>query len=108
MVWIGLHGVMFLFLFSDFYKTKYTRAAQKVKVAANGHVKAAAAASKEHLTDAKPATAATNGNVIYANGGSNKGACMVSLILGSNSSSYGHYKQMHQTNTPWATVEVLQ
>ena len=24
MVWIGLHGVMFLFLFSDFYKSKYT------------------------------------------------------------------------------------
>lgn len=24
MVWIGLHGAMFLFLFSDFYKTKYT------------------------------------------------------------------------------------
>lgn len=24
MVWIGLHGVMFLFLFSDFYKTRYT------------------------------------------------------------------------------------
>jgi len=24
MVWIGLHGVLFLFLFSDFYKTRYT------------------------------------------------------------------------------------
>lgn len=24
MVWIALHGVMFLFLFSDFYKVKYT------------------------------------------------------------------------------------
>lgn len=23
MVWIGLHGVMFLFLFSDFYKQNY-------------------------------------------------------------------------------------
>lgn len=23
MVWIGLHGVMFLFLFSDFYKQSY-------------------------------------------------------------------------------------
>jgi hypothetical protein len=23
MVWIGLHGVMFLFLFSDFYKKSY-------------------------------------------------------------------------------------
>ncbi|XP_050436063.1 elongation of very long chain fatty acids protein AAEL008004-like [Adelges cooleyi] len=25
MIWIGLHGVMFLFLFSDFYKSKYTK-----------------------------------------------------------------------------------
>lgn len=24
MIWIALHGVMFLFLFSDFYKIKYT------------------------------------------------------------------------------------
>lgn len=24
MVWIGLHGVLFLFLFSDFYKTSYS------------------------------------------------------------------------------------
>lgn len=24
MVWIALHGLLFLFLFSDFYKTKYT------------------------------------------------------------------------------------
>lgn len=43
MVWIGLHGAMFLFLFSDFYKTKYTGTGGKGdKVAvkngkANGH-----------------------------------------------------------------------
>lgn len=24
MVWIALHGLLFLFLFSDFYKNKYT------------------------------------------------------------------------------------
>lgn len=24
MVWIALHGVLFLFLFSDFYKVRYT------------------------------------------------------------------------------------
>ncbi|XP_075150582.1 very long chain fatty acid elongase 7 [Haematobia irritans] len=71
MVWIGLHGVMFLFLFSDFYKTKYTQVAQKVKaVTANGHVKAE---PKEHLTNGKPMS---NGTTVYANGGSNKGACM--------------------------------
>lgn len=32
MIWIGLHGAMFLFLFSDFYKTKYTPK-QKVNLA---------------------------------------------------------------------------
>lgn len=31
MVWIGLHGVMFLFLFSDFYKSKYTSLKNKTK-----------------------------------------------------------------------------
>lgn len=36
MVWIGLHGVMFLFLFSDFYKSKYT-IAKKTKVVQNGN-----------------------------------------------------------------------
>jgi hypothetical protein len=25
MVWIGLHGVLFLFLFSDFYKSRYIK-----------------------------------------------------------------------------------
>lgn len=32
MVWIGLHGAMFLFLFSDFYKTKYTPKADKASL----------------------------------------------------------------------------
>lgn len=31
MVWIGFHGVMFLFLFSDFYKVKYTSSKKAVK-----------------------------------------------------------------------------
>ncbi|KAJ9575337.1 hypothetical protein L9F63_025714 [Diploptera punctata] len=31
MVWIGLHGVMFLFLFSDFYKTVTLRAQPKAE-----------------------------------------------------------------------------
>lgn len=34
MLWIGLHGVMFLFLFSGFYRTKYS--GQKVKAVQNG------------------------------------------------------------------------
>lgn len=29
MIWIGLHGVLFLFLFSDFYKNSYTKANKK-------------------------------------------------------------------------------
>lgn len=39
MIWIGLHGILFLGLFSDFYKTKYTGSAKK---------SAAAAASKRN------------------------------------------------------------
>lgn len=74
MVWIGLHGVMFLFLFSDFYKAKYTKAAQKVK-ASNGHIHSA---EKEHLRNGD-GKLYTNGDIIYANGNSNKGACMVSF-----------------------------
>lgn len=55
MVWIGLHGVMFLFLFSDFYKQAYKNRGLHKK------------------TD----------NAIKVNGhtanSDNKGACMVSL-----------------------------
>lgn len=36
MVWIGFHGAMFLFLFSDFYKVKYTSAKAKAAIA-NGN-----------------------------------------------------------------------
>lgn len=50
MVWIGLHGVMFLFLFSDFYKAKYI-------------------AVKNNLTNGKSKQIQVNGN---------QGACMVS------------------------------
>ncbi|XP_022918606.1 very long chain fatty acid elongase AAEL008004-like [Onthophagus taurus] len=31
MVWIAIHGIMFLFLFSDFYKIKYSREKKAVK-----------------------------------------------------------------------------
>lgn len=31
MVWIGLHGVMFLFLFSDFYKQSYNKKQKRLK-----------------------------------------------------------------------------
>lgn len=36
MIWIGLHGVLFLGLFSDFYKTKYSSNRSKVKLSNNG------------------------------------------------------------------------
>lgn len=51
MVWIGLHGVMFLFLFSDFYNKKYTRK-DGSSIKTNGHIK-------------------QNGNNGYANGKTN-------------------------------------
>lgn len=72
MIWIGLHGVMFLFLFSDFYKAKYLNAKRRRREAikVNGY-----------------------SNGVHANGdvknlgsgdaqldnGSNKGACMVRI-----------------------------
>lgn len=60
MVWIGLHGVMFLFLFSDFYKSKYS----KVKSKLLGQ------------------SAMTNGSAIKSSSpvaaSNNNGACMVS------------------------------
>ncbi|KAL9891537.1 very long chain fatty acid elongase 7 isoform 2-T2 [Glossina fuscipes fuscipes] len=62
MIYIGLHGVMFLLLFSDFYKAKYTKGIQ---------------ANKSHIerngTNYK--NCPINGE-IYTNGHSNKGACM--------------------------------
>ncbi|KAL7292497.1 elongation of very long chain fatty acids protein AAEL008004-like [Trichogramma pretiosum] len=48
MIWIGLHGLLFLGLFSDFYKTKYTGSDKKRK----------------------------GGSAVTANGKSNNGACM--------------------------------
>jgi hypothetical protein len=39
MVWIGLHGIMFLFLFADFYKQNYTEKQKRLKeklASANG------------------------------------------------------------------------
>lgn len=82
MVWIGLHGVMFLFLFSDFYKQAYSkRKAQRL-----------AAESKLQQTtkyDALNGRSATNGSLsnghhLYQNdklsngdlANNNQGACM--------------------------------
>lgn len=83
MVWIGLHGVMFLFLFSDFYKAKYTNANKGKAVVANGGV----AIKKNGYKTLSNGHAVCNGNghisngdAIMANGSAtnnnNKGACM--------------------------------
>jgi len=70
MVWIGLHGVMFLFLFSDFYKAKYLNAARRRRqaVKANGHANGLHSnGHSKHVGE---------GDTLVANG-SNTGACMV-------------------------------
>lgn len=36
MIWIGFHGFLFLGLFSDFYKTKYTGGKSSAKKMQNG------------------------------------------------------------------------
>uniref|UniRef100_A0A336MSK9 Elongation of very long chain fatty acids protein n=1 Tax=Culicoides sonorensis TaxID=179676 RepID=A0A336MSK9_CULSO len=80
MVWIGLHGVMFLFLFSDFYKQAYQKraaAAQKKfddyqngKIHANGHTNGKVNGTNEGacmpVLEDEPIV--KNGNGIYMNG----------------------------------------
>uniref|UniRef100_A0A6P4E275 Elongation of very long chain fatty acids protein n=1 Tax=Drosophila rhopaloa TaxID=1041015 RepID=A0A6P4E275_DRORH len=90
MVWIGLHGVMFLFLFSDFYKAKYLNAArrrrQAVKAKANGH--ANGVHSNGHTSHIG------EGDALVANG-SNTGACMPVMedeYVKSNGHANGAYK----------------
>lgn len=56
MIWIGLHGILFLFLFSDYYKTNYTAKTGKPKKSQNG------GACMPVLDDA------TDGNANRANG----------------------------------------
>lgn len=65
MVWIGLHGIMFLFLFSDFYKAKYINASKRLHAKQNGTAKRAAVGN-----------GTANGSTKYMNGNSNGGACM--------------------------------
>lgn len=96
MVWIGLHGVMFLFLFSDFYKQAYSKrreaaAARKRQaemdalassggqydaVAVNGSAKSANGKLQNghHLYQNGKELLLTNGDLVN----NNQGACMVS------------------------------
>lgn len=80
MVWIGLHGVMFLFLFSDFYKQAYSkRKARRAAAAANG--KYDALLLNGHSQNGH---SLANGHHLYQNGklsngdlaNNNQGACM--------------------------------
>lgn len=70
MVWIGLHGVMFLFLFSDFYKAKY----RSVKSAVGSSLKSSKMANGRSPNG--------NGTVVNGTRSGNEGACMVSNCLG--------------------------
>lgn len=82
-VWIGLHGVLFLFLFSGFYKEKYVREEKKkLKAAAAAAATRASTEDKNQsangsaksLSNGTPAgytktvTESTCGNVYYSNG----------------------------------------
>ncbi|KAI8045005.1 hypothetical protein M5D96_001182 [Drosophila gunungcola] len=96
MVWIGLHGVMFLFLFSDFYKAKYLNAArrrrQAVKAKANGHANGALSNGlSKHFGE---------GDALVTNG-SNTGACMPVMedeYVKSNGHANGAYKDGFLSN----------
>ncbi|CAO1434987.1 unnamed protein product [Diamesa serratosioi] len=48
MVWIGLHGVMFLFLFSDFYKQSYNKKQKRLKDISDKAAKSATLNGKPH------------------------------------------------------------
>lgn len=80
MVWIGLHGVMFLFLFSDFYKQAYSKRKARRAVEANNSKYDALVNGKSHTQNGSLA----NGHHLYQNdklsngdlANNNQGACM--------------------------------
>ncbi|KAH8414537.1 hypothetical protein KR215_008493 [Drosophila sulfurigaster] len=94
MVWIGLHGVMFLFLFSDFYKAKYVNAQRRRReaVKANGHANGSAIPAANGKVNNKHFDG--DGDAQTANGNSNKGACMPVLedeyAVKSNGNGHGN------------------
>lgn len=81
MVWIGLHGVMFLFLFSDFYKQAYSK--RKARRAAEAQNKS----KYDALVNGANNGSLANGHHLYQNdklsngdlANNNQGACMVSF-----------------------------
>lgn len=82
MVWIGLHGVMFLFLFSDFYKQAYSKR-KALRLAAESKLQQA---TKYDALNGRSATngSLSNGHHLYQNdklsngdlANNNQGACM--------------------------------
>lgn len=106
MVWIGLHGVMFLFLFSDFYKQAYSKRRQAAAVAAAKKREADLAASSGGQYDAVAVNGVNgkhhhqkNGHLVYQNGkemlltngdlvNNNQGACMPVLEDGENDEAH--------------------
>lgn len=82
MVWIGLHGVMFLFLFSDFYKQAYSKR-KAMRLAAESKLQQA---TKYDALNGRSATngSLSNGHHLYQNeklsngdlANNNQGACM--------------------------------
>lgn len=82
MVWIGLHGVMFLFLFSDFYKQAYSKR-KALRLAAESKLQQATKYDALNGGSASNGSLA-NGHHLYQNGklsngdlaNNNQGACM--------------------------------
>lgn len=83
MVWIGLHGVMFLFLFSDFYKQAYSK--RRTAIARRAAEKALeTSAQYDALNHNSGISQHLNGHSVYQNGklangdlvNNNQGACM--------------------------------
>uniref|UniRef100_A0A182MV26 Elongation of very long chain fatty acids protein n=1 Tax=Anopheles culicifacies TaxID=139723 RepID=A0A182MV26_9DIPT len=93
MVWIGLHGVMFLFLFSDFYKQSYNKRVGRVKREADALLAKSHANGKLH-----------NGDVVNNNQGACMDECSIQLpsVTGSSTSSTVH--SLRCTNIIFAPV----
>uniref|UniRef100_A0A182T8S7 Elongation of very long chain fatty acids protein n=1 Tax=Anopheles maculatus TaxID=74869 RepID=A0A182T8S7_9DIPT len=84
MVWIGLHGVMFLFLFSDFYKQAYNKRVGRAKREAEALLAKSHANGKLH-----------NGDVVN----NNQGACMVCSIARVQTTTNPSHFQTHELSS---------
>lgn len=101
-IWIGLHGVLFLVLFSGFYKEKYVQPKSKSKSSIAANTSSSAPSVDEKTTTSqngyikpvsngtagytKTATESACGNVYYSNG-INNGFMSTKPVEGGNSSN---------------------